>query len=339
MSIFSLSRIVPVASELRASARERCAVCGSAGAVLHHDVPDHYFGVPGAWTLKRCIQPNCGLIWQDPMIISDDLVRAYLNYYTTAVENSQSSGFSGTGFGSLFFRLERLTTRMLRLQPERLRHGFAYLDDKMPGKLLDVGCGSGSFAAAMRQQGWEVRGTDFDPNAADSARKTHAIHVDIGDLRDIRYDDGAFDAITVRHVVEHVREPVEFATECWRILKPGGRLVFITPNAGSLGHRHFGSRWRGLEQPRHLFLFDCASMTALLSRAGIPAANVFSSAQGSMYVMRESCESSRGTLQRMVDFVAIWWLQFREASLIGRGLQVGEELVATATKPEKQGSE
>jgi hypothetical protein len=109
--------------------------------------------------------------------------------------------------------------------------------------------------------------------------------------------------------------------------------VFITPNAGSLGHLHFGDRWRGLEQPRHLFLFDAPAMQALFRRAGIETVEVFSSAQGGMYVTRRSADTSRGTVRRCIDHAAIWWLQFRETFLIRRGQHVGEELVAVASKP------
>ena len=162
----------------------------------------------------------------------------------------------------------------------------AYLDDMAPGTLLDVGCGSGGYAAAMQARGWNVRGTELDPMAAQAARAKHGIAVDVGELADIGYPDGAFDAITARHVLEHVQEPVGFLAECWRILRPGGRLVVVTPNVDSLGHRHFAERWRGLEQPRHLFLYRSASLRALFGRIGVDPVEVFTSAQGSDYVLR-----------------------------------------------------
>ena len=267
------------------------------------------------------------------MVIGDDLIHAYVDYYTSAKAGVDARATKAAAFGATFFRLDRLTTWMLRLGPERRRYEVAYLDKLAPGSLLDIGCGDGGFAANMQRLGWTVRGTEFDPNAAASAQQSHGITVDIGDLREIRYDDESFDAITARHVIEHVREPVEFVTECWRLLKPGGRLVFITPNAGSLGHRHFGGRWRGLEQPRHLFLFDALAMRALFRRVGLEKVDVFSSAQGGVYVSRQSFEHSHGAVQRCIDYAAIWWLQFRETWLIRRGQEVGEELMAIASKP------
>ena len=47
-------------------------------------VADHIFHVPGRWTLKRCTDSRCGLVWQDPMLIAEDIGRAYDSYYTSA---------------------------------------------------------------------------------------------------------------------------------------------------------------------------------------------------------------------------------------------------------------
>jgi len=316
---------------LRTAARPHCLLCGSAGTVLHAAVADHYFRVPGRWTLKRCPDPGCGLVWQDPMLVAEDIGRAYESYYTSAQPDGLAAD-AGQGFGATFYRLDRWASALLRLEDERRRHAAAYLDDRPPGSLLDVGCGSGAYAASMQARGWSVRGTEFDPVAAQTARTTHGIPVDIGELTAIAYPDGAFDAITARHVLEHVQEPIGFLAECWRILRPGGRMVIVTPNVDSLGHRHFAERWRGLEQPRHLFLYGSASLRTLLGRAGIGPAEVFTSAQGSDYVLRASYATSEGPWRRLVDYLAIWQLQLAETGGTRRGRAVGEELVAVATK-------
>lgn len=327
------AKAVAPPAPLRTAPRSRCLLCGSGGSVLHAAVPDLYYRVPGRWTLKRCTGPGCGLVWQDPMVVAEDIGRAYDSYYTSA-RPDDSGGDAGEQLGATFLRLDRWVCKLLRLESERRRHAASYLDATPPGKLLDVGCGSGSYAASMRARGWDVRGTEFDPLAARVARTTHGIAVDVGELADIAYPDGAFDAITARHVLEHVQEPVGFLAECWRILRPGGRLVVVTPNIDSLGHRHFGERWRGLEQPRHLFLYNGASLRALFGRIGIDPPEVFTSAQGTDYVMRASWASSRGAWRRTIDYLAIWQVQFAATAGTRRGRDVGEELVAVATKPE-----
>jgi len=327
----AVSASTVAAAPLRTTPHPRCLLCGSAGKVLHAAVVDHYFHVPGSWTLKRCGDPGCGLVWQDPMLVAEDLGEAYADYYTSAPAGARAAE-ADRRFDVTFYRLDRWARSILRLEAERRRHAATYLDETPPGALLDVGCGSGAYAASMRDRGWEVRGTEFDPLAAQVARSAHGIAVDVGELASIAYPDGAFDAVTARHVLEHVRDPVAFLSECWRILRPGGRLVIVTPNVDSLGHRHFGDRWRGLEQPRHLFLYGSAALRALFRRIGVAPVDVFTTAQGSAYTHRSSWTTSRGAWRRTVDFLAIWSLQVQGTLGTRRGRDVGEELVAIAVK-------
>lgn len=317
-------------SPLRTAPRPRCLLCDSAGNVLHAAVADHYFHVPGSWTLRRCSDPGCGLVWQDPMLVAEDIALAYADYYTSALPGVPAE--ADRRFDATFYRLDRWATRLLRLEGDRRRHAAAYLDDAPPGTLLDVGCGNGAYAASMQARGWSVRGTEFDPQAAQVARTSHGIPVDVGDLAAIAHPDGAFDAITARHVLEHVREPAAFLAECWRILRPGGRLVIVTPNVDSLGHRHFADRWRGLEQPRHLFLYASASLRALFRRSGIDPVDVFTTAQGAAYTHRSSGSAGQSAWRRAAEFMAIWRLQVAGTRGTRRGRDVGEELVAVATK-------
>lgn len=323
----------PIAPTPRVAPRPRCALCDCAGVVIHPGVPDHYFGVPGKWSLKRCENRACGLIWQDPMVIAEDLGMAYRNYYTHGAPSSGHAGLHASVIDLRFYRLDRWMTRLLRLDAERRNFASSYLEDVTPGSVLDVGCGSGIFADVLQRQGWRVRGSDFDPVAARAATQKYGFPVDVGELSDIAHADASFDAVTARHVIEHVPDPSALLAECWRILKPGGRLVFITPNAASLGHRYFGGRWRGLEQPRHLFLYDVGSMKALFHRAGIETVDVFSTPQGADFVAAETCRTSGGPFQRWSDYAAIWWLYLSEGILVASGRQVGEELVAFASKP------
>ena len=119
----------------------------------------------------------------------------------------------------------------------------------------------------MHELGWHAEGVDFDPQAARNA-VAKGVKVYVGELAALRFPDAAFDAVTMSHFIEHVHDPSLLLRECHRILKPGGRLVVVTPNNASFGHHIYKENWRGLEPPRHLHLFNIACLDALAARNG-----------------------------------------------------------------------
>ncbi len=120
----------------------------------------------------------------------------------------------------------------------------------------------------MQELGWKVEGIDFDSAAVQSAVEL-GLSARCGSLEQQHYPDRSFDAVTLSHVIEHVPNPIETLIECARILKPGGMLIVLTPNAASLSHRIFKSHWRGLEPPRHLHIFTLDSMGRALESSGL----------------------------------------------------------------------
>ena len=164
-----------------------------------------------------------------------------------------------------------------------------------PGKLLDVGCGMGEFAAGMAQLGWESHAIDFDAAAVAVAGRQPDLTVGTGSLFDQRYPAESFDAITMSNVIEHIPDPIETFAECFRILRKNGRLIMITPNINSTGHKLFGEDWRGLEIPRHLYLFTTGSLKRLARRAGFERYRAFTSAgavEAMLHASNEIAEKS-----------------------------------------------
>ncbi len=320
---------------IRVEPRPTCRICGGDGELLYDALLDHQYGVSGEWSMRKCRSKICGLVWQDPMITASDLPLAYKNYYT---HGNPSSFSPGNFWGRTFAFIDRRIASLLGLMPERIRYRNGFLDDRSPGSLLDIGCGSGDFAANMRLQGWSVRGTDADPEAAETVSRNHGFEVDVGELTDLAYPDESLDAVTSRHVIEHIREPETFLRECWRILKPGGRLVLVTPNVASLGHQIYREHWQGLEPPRHLFLYDTRTLHALARNCDIESLSLFSTAQGASYIFRSSERIRVGQYDAAQSFartlLKYWYWLFLETRMLRSGrARCGEELELIADKP------
>lgn len=121
-------------------------------------------------------------------------------------------------------------------------------------RLLDIGCGDGSFLLAAREAGWQVTGTELNPEPA------RAAGLDVLTGVEQIAEDGSFDCITMWHTLEHMRDIRFMLAQVARLLKRDGTVIIAVPDWGGLQARLFRQRWLHLDVPRHLYHFDSRSL-------------------------------------------------------------------------------
>ena len=341
---------------MRHAAQPTCPVCESRGAEAYGALRDHLFGAPGTWRMVRCVNALCGIYWLDPAPLKEDLPMAYRGYYTHGhADAAERSGAFRARVRDAFVsrRLgypatkQNVTTRLSSyLVPflARREQAWLYASFYLPwvegGRLLEVGCGSGWQLERMKELGWSVKGIDFDPEAASAAR-ARGLDVVVGDVRELNLPTGSFDAVVMAHVLEHVFDPVSLLAECRRLLKPGGRLISITPNGQSFGHRYYKAAWRGLEPPRHIAVFTVAGLRLACQRAGLAVERIDVTARDAANLLLASgrIRRVRGDAQVVRPSAALAppmttrLLAVMERIGIALGFAIGEETVLTAVKP------
>ncbi|MDX1382154.1 MAG: class I SAM-dependent methyltransferase, partial [Thermoanaerobaculia bacterium] len=181
----------------------------------------------------------------------------------------------------------KLLNSALGLTPLRRRLDRFLLEATEPGRLLEIGFGDGSRLDDLTRLGWRVEGQEVDPVCVRDARK-RGLTVHEGPLEGLGLAPGAFDAVVSAHVIEHVEDPEALLRESVRLLRPGGRLVFVTPNTDSYAHRRFRSCWYGLDPPRHLHLFNPSALAELANRSGLKGFRVVTSPAHASTVLRGS---------------------------------------------------
>jgi ubiquinone/menaquinone biosynthesis C-methylase UbiE len=108
------------------------------------------------------------------------------------------------------------------------RHTIKLLKPQ-PGELiLDAGCGTGRNFSKLRSAGSNAIGIDFSFGMLKVARRNHPhFPVSLADLeRTLPYEAATFDAVLCALIGEHLSELRRVLQEFYRVLKPGGRLVF-----------------------------------------------------------------------------------------------------------------
>jgi len=142
------------------------------------------------------------------------------------------------------------------------------------GRLLDFGCGGGSFLQRMDRQGWHVTGLDASAATAQQVQAELGLRVLAGSLPHPELRPATFDVITMWHSLEHVHAPRDVLREAHQLLTPGGKLLVAVPNIDSLPYRWFGADWYGLDLPRHLTHFTPMSLGLMLERSGFRLGSV-----------------------------------------------------------------
>lgn len=317
-----------------------CCMCGSAGEMVYSGVRDKLFGASGEWSFSRCSNADCRLLWLDPRPLEEDIHEAYATYYTHTLSGRTTRSLMDRLLSALLRILTRSIILVSGLAKQRQDVSDMHLNELSPGQLLDIGCGDGRFLHRMKDRGWSVTGLDFDQKAARAAKEKYDIEVKVCRLEETGYPDNSFDAVTMHHVIEHVFNPVATLREVCRILKPGGMVVVVTPNAESMGLRIYGPNWRGLEAPRHIQIFSPKALETAVRNAGLASAQVYSSAANAWAVLSASAQlaEQKAATSAMLQKPSIGTvlkalvMNYREAQMNAQTRSDGEENVLRARK-------
>ncbi len=206
--------------------------------------------------LLRC--RRCGCFQVSPPAIRQSAASGafYSAYYDGDVSHPDATHPSGSNRLSRFWRVvERV--------PELRGAGQT---------VLDIGCGDGQLCAELVAHGWPaVIGIDVArARVARAAARCPSARFCCGTLESTDVPRQSVDLIIMDNVVEHLPEPLSFVRNLRPWLRPGGRIVLITPNMDSGNFRLLGPRWTPELAPHvHLFLFTPRSLALLLDRAGL----------------------------------------------------------------------
>jgi len=223
--------------------RVACALCGR-----EDDEPQ--FEKAG-FQVVRC--RKCRLMYVNPRLTMETLARLY---------NEQKISWSsyyvqwGEGFKRSFAaRLEFIE-----------RH-------RPPGRLLDLGCSTGTLMQVAIERGWSARGLDLNRESVRHAREA-GLDVICDTFPSAELEGQHFDVTVMSDFIEHVPDPRAALVATRELLAEDGYLFLTTPDAGALVARLSGRRWWHLKPSEHLVYFDRKTIRALLEDCGYEVVDV-----------------------------------------------------------------
>jgi 2-polyprenyl-3-methyl-5-hydroxy-6-metoxy-1,4-benzoquinol methylase len=230
-----------------------CNLCGADDAMPWGEPKD-------GLRLTAC--RRCGLIYVNPRLSPRALREFYNQEY----------------FDDGNYAEDELRGRMYEIE---IAHMLPFIGTR--GRFLDVGCAMGKFLKTLPDT-FEKHGIEFSEAAARHARDVFKLDVRVGQLGEVDIEQGAYDVVQMRGVIEHLQNPVTEARVVNAALKMEGWFVLNqTPNVGGLSGRFYAEQYNQVKPKEHLYYFTVETIGRLLEQAGFAVRHVWFPYWGTPY--------------------------------------------------------
>lgn len=238
-----------------------CPLCGEVRHRVMHDM--------GWRRVVRCTA--CRLVRADPLPSLAEKEEIETRGYTDSSDFPEVRDFFANCHRDF---VDDPVIREMRRHLERLEQAVG-----RPGRLLDVGAGTGILMHLARERGWTVDGIDIAPLTARKVAEEFGLTISIGAFETFDFGGRQFDAITMLDVLEHVVDPLATLRRAHELLRPGGAIAIAVPNQRSLLTSLVGAYARAggpaandllfrLYVPPHLYYFTPPTLRRMVETAG-----------------------------------------------------------------------
>jgi len=235
-----------------------CPVCSSSAINLEINCFD-YFKTNDPFPIWKC--SICGISFTQDRPEDDNLEC----YYES--DNYISHGNSSGGIINRIYKIVRNFTLNKKKNVVKRESG------QTAGSLLDIGSGTGHFAAKMKKEGWSVKGIEINEKAKEFSISQFGIEA-LSPSEILHLPDSEFDCITLWHSLEHISDLNKQITEIRRLLKPQGVCIVAVPNTNSYDAKHYKKHWAAYDVPRHLWHFNPDALSSLFESKGFKLRNI-----------------------------------------------------------------
>ena len=267
-----------------------CDLCGSFRYIIRYRKPDNWLWLNQfEYPVVEC--DSCGLVYVNPRPIFEEMGKFYPAGYHDGRDDPRHQA--------------------------RYQNQYDYVKNIDANKILDIGCARGDWLKFIKSKNpaCELHGVDaFSAKVSDDSITFHN-----SALTDAKLCNDYFDLITAWALLEHVHTPSDYFSVVSKVLKPGGKFVFLVTNSESLYGRYAYKE----DVPRHLYHFSERSLNGYAKKHGLTLDRID-------YDGRFWDGTGRGVIRHLFRrFLCISWYEIHSGnvSIISRLLLKGASLL------------
>lgn len=229
-----------------------CPVCGSKEWIKRYKID--------SWTIEEC--KACGFAHIDPMPERVDRAECYSEEKVVGRNVKQKNSLR-----KLSRALKKLWSKATKRDKSAIFYNklLRYLAPE--SKVLDVGCGDGSFIDKAKEN-FVCTGIEISEYLASLAEKKPGIKIIIGNFLSTELKSEEYDGVTLISLLEHLDDPLSAMKKCFELLRQGGVLLTKTVNYNCLNRRIKKEGWTGFRPPDHVVYFSPSNLELLLKKIG-----------------------------------------------------------------------
>lgn len=235
--------------------------------VCHHGKWSEIYKID-PWTIKECVV--CGFAKIDP----------------TPAQESRPAFFSNENISKRALkkhtRSQKFSRFMKRVSNKVLRRGKSEIFYKVlsahlfPGaKILDIGCGDGSFLALAGKK-FICSGIEISDYLAGLAKAREGLIIKKGNFLEADFEGEKYDGITLISFLEHLIDPLKALQKCFDLLSERGMLLIKTVNYACANRKIKKENWTGFRPPDHAVYFSPLNLKRILKGIGFKKIKVTS---------------------------------------------------------------
>ena len=235
---------------------DSCPVCENSGIKLDFTKYDEY--LKREFNIFHCL--CCGLYFVNPRIDRKHLQELYdSSYFHGENWDDKTDYYSNYSNESRLKKLESLYCSHL--------NGMKRFIGRDSLTILDVGCGLGFFSYFVQKNSptAQITSIDISPEAVNHLKERGA-NVILGDILTADLQNGQFDVVYMRELLEHLYEPVKYMRKVKELLKKGGLFFYTTGNTDEIPDM---KKWAYIRPVGHINYFNPRSVKQLFRNSDL----------------------------------------------------------------------